>query len=250
MTELRRPGRHRHREHAAAQRIARTIAGAADCDVGGVERHQLVARRVGAGISGHAGERGEDLRSQVRLYASVRWRGFHAVALLSSSPAYSAEMEARDRYGQTPDCALGRVADTGRSRKLRTLWRIGFMQSAIRYSSPARTRRHSDHSRRPDAKGQHVDRCNHNLSPGGSPIHRQTDRAGTELRRPGGDRHREHAAAQRIAAAHRRLTKAGAADGDQPRCSKSFPVRQANWSRCSVLCWRMRHEYAMPSLAR
>ena len=41
------------------------------------------------------------------------------------------------------------------------------------------------------------------LSPGGSAIHRQADRAGAELRRPGRHRHREHAAAQRAAPAHR-----------------------------------------------
>ena len=36
------------------------------------------------------------------------------------------------------------------------------------------------------------------------PVHRQTDRASEELRRPGGHRHREHAAAQRAAQANRR----------------------------------------------
>ena len=34
----------------------------------------------------------------------------------------------------------------------------------------------------------------------GAPVHRQANRAGAELRRPGRHRHREHAAAQRIAA--------------------------------------------------
>ena len=41
--ELRRAGRHRHREHAAAQRVARELAGAADRDLGGAEGH-LAAR--------------------------------------------------------------------------------------------------------------------------------------------------------------------------------------------------------------
>ena len=43
--ELRRPGRHRHREHAAAQRIA-AIARAADGDSRSFERHQFVAGRA------------------------------------------------------------------------------------------------------------------------------------------------------------------------------------------------------------
>ena len=42
------------------------------------------------------------------------------------------------------------------------------------------------------------------LPPGGSPVHRQADRAGQELRRAGRHRHREHAAAQRAASAHGR----------------------------------------------
>ena len=40
------------------------------------------------------------------------------------------------------------------------------------------------------------------LPPGGAAVHRQADRAGAELRRPGRHRHREHAAAQRAAPAH------------------------------------------------
>ncbi len=36
----------------------------------------------------------------------------------------------------------------------------------------------------------------HPLSPGSSPIHRQADSTGAELRRPGGHRHRKHAASK------------------------------------------------------
>ena len=50
----------------------------------------------------------------------------------------------------------------------------------------------------------------------GSPVQRQADRADAELRRPGRDRHREHAAAQRAAPAHRRSHRvAGASDRDR-----------------------------------
>ena len=45
LTEFRRPGRHRRREHAAAQRIA-AIAGAADRHGRRAARHQFVARRA------------------------------------------------------------------------------------------------------------------------------------------------------------------------------------------------------------
>ena len=62
--EFRRPGRHRHREHAAAQRIA-AIAGAADGDGGRAARHQQLAGRAGAGVPSHAGERDAHLRREV-----------------------------------------------------------------------------------------------------------------------------------------------------------------------------------------
>ena len=92
LTNFAASGRHRHREHAAAQRIAAAndrphrVIRAADCDLGGIERHQFVARRAGTRISGHAGECRQNLPSQVRLYASVRWRGlpYRGLALLGT----------------------------------------------------------------------------------------------------------------------------------------------------------------------
>ena len=43
--------------------------------------------------------------------------------------------------------------------------------------------------------------------PGGAAVHREADRAGHDLRRPGGDRHRERAAVRGGAAAHARTTE-------------------------------------------
>ena len=72
-----------------------------------------------------------------------------------------------------------------------------------------------------------------------------------ELRRAGGDRHREHAAAQRIAPAHRRSHRgAGAADRDLGGAAASSPARPASWSRCSRPCWRTPRAFARPSSAR
>ena len=45
-------------------------AGAADRDLGGVERHLQLARRTGAGFQGNVGERGTYLRGQVRCAVS------------------------------------------------------------------------------------------------------------------------------------------------------------------------------------
>ena len=59
------PGRHRDREHSAAQRAAR-IAAAADRHGRGVGRHLQFARRASAGVRRHAGECGASLRRQLR----------------------------------------------------------------------------------------------------------------------------------------------------------------------------------------
>ena len=56
--------------------------------------------------------------------------------------------------------------------------------------------------RRAYVQGRRVDWRYQHFSPGGAVLYRQADRAGDELRRPGCDRHREHAAAQRAAPAH------------------------------------------------
>ena len=53
-------------------------------------------------------------------------------------------------------------------------------------------------------------------------VHRQANRAGHHLRRPGGDRDRERAAVRRGAGAHARADRvAGAADRDRQRCCRS-----------------------------
>ena len=86
--------------------------------------------------------------------------------------------------------------------------------------------------------------------PRGPPLHRQADRTGAELRRASRHRHREHAAAQRAAPAHRRSQRgAGAADRDLRGAEGHLQLRRANWSRCSMRCWRTRRASARPSLA-
>ena len=57
----------------------------------------------------------------------------------------------------------------------------------------------------PMLKDERAGRRHRHLPPGGPAVHRQADRAGAELRRAGRHRHREYAAAQRTAPAHRRF---------------------------------------------
>ncbi len=110
--ELRRPGRHRHREHAAAQRIA-AIAGAADGDVGSAERHQLVAGRTGAGLPGHAGERGADLRRKIRhLCTDTTDETFDPVALFGVPPALAEFIRERGPFQPPAGSTLDRLLRT------------------------------------------------------------------------------------------------------------------------------------------
>ena len=60
-------------------------------------------------------------------------------------------------------------------------------------------------------------------------IHRQADRAGDELRRPGGDRHREHAAAQTRSASNLCSSRP-----PPPMCSRSSAARPSICRPCSI----------------
>ena len=73
----------------------------------------------------------------------------------------------------------------------------------------------------------------------GPAVHRQADRAGHNLRRPGGDRDRERPAVRRGAGATRELSSRCSSRPRPRRCSRSSAGRRANWSRCSRLCWRI-----------
>ena len=100
--ELRRAGRDRHREHAAAQRTApahrrsHRVAGAADRDLGGAEGHLQLARRAGAGVRRHAGECHPHLRGQVRQPDAVRGRRVTGASPCYNAPAAYVEGMRRD----------------------------------------------------------------------------------------------------------------------------------------------------------
>ena len=221
--ELRRPGRHRHREHAAAQRAAPAhrrslrIAGAADRDLRGAEGHLQLAGRAGAGVPGHAGERDAHLRGQVRQPVVC------AKAMRSAPSRCTARRRPMPRCAQRepvfrpgPKRPLGRVVSDQAGRPYRRpRSEPGYIERDPLPVAARRARRRADRACRADAQGRRADRRHRHLPPGGAAVHRQADRAGAELRRAGRHRHREHAAAQRAAPAHRRSQRvAGAADGD------------------------------------
>ena len=72
-------------------------------------------------------------------------------------------------------------------------------------------------------------------------LHRQADRAGAELRRAGGDRHREHAAAQRAA----RI--ACSSRPPPPTCSRSSAARRSICRPCSIRWSNRRRGCARPT---
>ena len=251
--KFRRAGRHRHREHAAAQRAApahrrsQRIAGAADRDVGSAQSHLQLARRAGAVFQSILENATRICERQVRQSAACRG---------TTCSASAATRRAARLWEEFPSANLVRAQL--RPRKL-----------ALSRQSARADRRHHEAQPKPtvnhcalrracgartllgaNAQGRRADRRHRHLPAGGAPVHRQADRTGAELRRAGGHRHREHAAAQRVAPAHRRSHRiAGAADGDLARCSRSSPDRPANCSQCSTPCWKMRREFARPGSA-
>ena len=86
-----------------------------------------------------------------------------------------------------------------------------------------RHRRHPHIGHGTDAQGGRAGRGDRHLPPGGAPIHREADRAGRELRRPGRHRHRERPPAQRIARPHDR---AGAIGRGAARARRGQPGGQ------------------------
>ena len=118
-----------------------------------------------------------------------------------------------ERSYQPRPCRWPSDASTGKrstSMTLRRSLRLSFPES--RSCRNAWRSHHSSYAA--TARGRR-DRFDHDSPHGSSSVHRQADRASQNLRRPGGDRHRERAAVQRDSGAQRGIARgAGASDGD------------------------------------
>ena len=194
------PGRHRHREHAPAQRAAQNRLQAADRDLGRAAGHLQLARRAAAGVRAM-------LENATRLCeaefgdAVTRARE----TCVSVGRPHDAPPELRRVIGD----ARPHFVPTGDSLVARLIERHS-CDPNCRHESTSLPRRRpigslsdvaADRtlSRCADAQGRRADRRYRHLPPGGAPVYRQADRAGDKLRQPGRHRHREHPAAQRAA---------------------------------------------------
>ena len=143
VTELRRPGRHRHREHAAAQRAAR-IAAAADRDLRGAAGHQP-ARPASCSRCSRPCWRTptRHLRGQVRhICAAAMATRFRVAAMHGAPPGFrGATARARAGIDPTRRALVGRCSTKQRARSADirpTCWPIAAThRRSLRRSSPA-----------------------------------------------------------------------------------------------------------------
>ena len=236
--DLRRPGGHRDREHAPVQRAAGAQprpdrgAGAADRHQRDPARDQPVADRRAARVRDHrarraATVRGTSARSSRSTASSMHSRPSQGLSPSRRSAAAQRVSRARPRHGVAARAILDRARSSTSSD----------VADDAEYAHP-RARQPiggSERAGRPDAPARRADRSDHRLArprSGRSPSKQIALLA--DLRRPGGDRDREHAAVQRAAGAQPRPDRgAGAADRDQRDPARDQPVARPTCSRCS-----------------
>ena len=246
--EFRRSGRHRHREHAPAQRAAR-IAAAADRHRRRAQGHQPLDLRPAERCSTRWSNRRRGCaRRTVRHHLPARGRVFrHRCACYGYSPRVRRSTCEQHPIPPGRGSIVGRVALEGK------IVHIPDVLADPEYTLSADARRSAA-----IAPCSAFRCCAKECRSASSRSTRQEVRPFTDkqielvdhLRRPGGDRDRERAAVRRGAGAHARSDRgAGAADRDLGGAAGSSPVRPASWSRCSRPCWRTRRASARPSSA-
>ena len=164
-----------------------------------LESHLKFARRAGAGVPGHAGERDANMRGD--LWRAVATRGRRFSCRCSSLPADAMSILAAEPMSR---CAKSRrprgvsLKQTG-CPSSRSADETVLLPRKDRMLVPRRSRRHPDLFVCANAQGGRTYWGHRHLSPGNAAVHRQADRVSSKLRRPGRHRDREHAAAQRAA---------------------------------------------------
>ena len=249
--DLRRPGGDRDRERAPVHRAGRAQqraagrARAADRDQRAAQGDRPVHLRSPAGLRDAGRERGPAVCGRASVHLPLRW-------------------DASARRGQPqrhPGAERVRRAESHRSRKAQ---RYGARRSrAANYPHsrcPGRPRVHlrgegggppRNRAHGPPAQGRRVARGDQHLPARGEAVHRQSDRPDGDLRRPGGHRHRERAAADRAPDQERRPHRGpGAADGDRRDPARDLELADRSRARSRHGRARTRLGYAARTTRR
>ena len=186
--ELRQPGGHRHREHPPAQRAAQ-IAAAADRHRRRAQGHQPLDLRSAdrARYTGRFG--GATVRGGYAASSRRTARAYRQVATYGFPPEIKAYMPSHPS-----EPGRGSVAGRGRWK---AAVHIHDVLADPEYKLSERGAGGSAPCSASRCCAKEYDRRSCLASQGGTPIHREADRAGPNLRRPGGDRDRERTAVRR-----------------------------------------------------
>ena len=156
-------------------------------------------RRIAAGVRDHAGERHAALRGEIRQSLSCEGDAFRTTAMHNVPPAF-AEARRRDPSFSPARRALGRLRqDKEAGAHSGCYGGARLYRSHPVFVTPSSWVASAPCLRVPMLKDGNLVGAIVIYRAGGRHIFRQADRAGAELRRAGGHRHRERAAAQRAA---------------------------------------------------
>ena len=188
-----------------------------------------LARRAGAGVPGHAGERDAHLRGQVRQSVPLRGRriphrcaAWRAAGIRRGS---AARTHVRSRAAEPRSDAWCATRQAVQIADVRAEPAYSRRSGATRL---ARSRRRSHLRHRADAQGGRAGRRHRHLSPGGAPVHRQADRAGHEFRRA------RRSSPSRTPACSTSCANRCSSRPPPPTCSRSSAARPSICRRCST----------------